>query len=557
MINQNWVFGKHASLDFSTATTVNPPTALSGFAIDTFEGCASVSDASGNLLFYTDGITVWDSAHVAKVSGLLGDPSSTQSSIIVPDPGNSNQYYVFTMDGSSNANPPFNHFNGGLLNVSTWAFTPLSSLMTLPPTTGFSPAEKLTAIQHKNCKDFWVITVLQEGTDGTVTGSGVSQGLGTFRVFSVTASGVQHVSDTPMRLLIGEIGYLKGSPDGQLLALANPNPSTGIGSVLVYPFNNTTGAIAIGGLKNIVIPATQNVSRAPYGVEFSPNSGLLYYGTLATGTGHIFQVDLLPAVPVSTLVGTVANGSGRYAIGALQLGMDGRIYFAKDAETRLGAILNPNVPGTGCTVSNNYISLPLGAVCYLGLPNLLPNPCDHPCGCGCTGCNDKAEEQNDELIDRAKTKFNTVKAQSTCAAPFGKDCKQSAINSNVNLAPCFYFHWGDGSTDQIEEHDTEVFYLTVCNPFTDIQYNDFRITKVTLIPNIHPLDKIQIVPDRFVNLDCIEPCSCQTREFAMITRANNTAGNYVLEVEYCYDNITFASGGGAGKAQFNLAITED
>jgi len=555
MINQNWIFGRNAGLDFSTANASNPPTPTTGFSINTGEGCASISDANGNLLFYTDGITVWDSSNTQRVLGLLGDPSSTQSAIIVPDPANSSQYYIFTMDGSSNPNPPFNHFNGGLLNIGSWGFTPLSSLLTLPSTIGFSPAEKLTAIQHKNCKDFWIITILQAGTDGTTSGSGVPNALGTFRVFLVNSSGIQHIGVTPMNIMIHELGYLKGSPNGQILSIANG----GNDNVLIYPFDNSTGIINTGGLRTINVPTVPpGINRNVYGVEFSPNSNVLYYGTLTPGTpAYIFQVDLSAMILTSTQVGIIPNQGGRYAIGALQLGIDGRIYIAKDNESQLGAILNPNVLGLGCNINNAYITLPAGAVCLLGLPNLLPNPCEHPCDCGCAGCNKDAETQNQELIDRAKTKYNTIKSRSTCANPFGEDCETSAINSNVNLEPCFYFHWGDGVNDQIEEHDTEVFYITVCNPFKDIQYNGFRITKVTLIPNIHPIDKIQIVPDRFICLDCIEPCSCQTREFAMITRANNTAGNYLMEVEYCYESITFASGGGNGKAQFDLEITED
>jgi len=180
-----------------------------------------------------------------------------------------------------------------------------------------------------------------------------------------------------------------------------------------------------------------------------------------------------------------------------------------------------------------------------------------PVNCGCHGCNEHAEEQNIELIDRAKAKYNTLKSRTTCAAPFGEKCDNTALNPQVSLEPCFYLHWGDGSNDQIEEHDTEVFYLTVCNPFNDIQYNGLRITKITLIPNVHPIDKIHIVPDRFISLDCLEPCSCQTREFAMITRANDTAGTYKMEVEYCFSNITLTSSSGSGKAEFDLEITED
>jgi len=381
-INQNWVFGKGAGLNFYNANATNPPTPTSGYLINTFEGCASISDKNGHLLFYTDGVNVWDVNNVLRIPSLspfipalLGDPSSTQSAIIVPDPGNSNQYYIFTIDGSSQPVPPFNHINGGLLNIVSWVFTPLSSLITLPSTIGFSPAEKVIAVQHKNCKDFWVITILQTGTDGLISGSGVNNGQGTFRVFLVNSAGVQYVADTSMNIPVRDIGYLKGSPNGHLLALANHANK----NVLVYPFDNATGIIDIVGLKKIALPTTKGVTRNAYGVEFSPNSTILYYGTLSKGTAHIFQVDLLPTVPISTLVGTIHNSGGRYAIGAFQLGVDRRIYFSKDAEKKLGAILNPDILGVGCTVTDNYITLPQGTMCYLGLPNMISNICEIPC----------------------------------------------------------------------------------------------------------------------------------------------------------------------------------
>lgn len=552
MINQNWVFGRNAGLDFST----NPPTALSGNLINTFEGCASISDANGNLLMYTDGVTLWDGANTVRYSGLLGDSSSTQSAIIVPDPGNSSRYYVFTMDGSSNANPPFNHFNGVRVDTSTtvWTIVLLNTLMTMPSTAGFSPAEKLTAVPHRNCRDYWVVMVLQSGQVSNLNG------VGTFRVYAINAAGVSFVGDTPFNVNIYDVGYLKSSPDGNSLAIGNGTQN----NVLLFPFDNVTGAINVGGLRTIQVPTTlPNNNRMAYGVEFSPNSKLLYYGNLATSStlslqGFVFQVDLSQAILTSTQVGVVPNGGGRYAIGALQRGIDGRIYIAKDNESSLAAILNPDVVGTGCNFTDNYITLPANSVCNLGLPNIFPNPCDEDggCDCGCHGCNEDADAQNEELIDRAKAKYFSQTQAQNCGKPFDLSCSQ-AIPATVSLAPCFHFHWGDGSNDQIEEHDTEVFYLTVCNPFSDLQYNGLRITSVSLIPNVHPLSSIQIVPDRFVVFDCLEPCTCQTREFAMITRANNTAGSYKLHVDYCYESISLANSSTKGDVEFDVVITED
>lgn len=65
----------------------SPPIVITG-SMNTSEGCASISDLNGNLLFYTDGVTIWNQTHsvMANGNGLFGHYSSTQSSIIVKQP---------------------------------------------------------------------------------------------------------------------------------------------------------------------------------------------------------------------------------------------------------------------------------------------------------------------------------------------------------------------------------------------------------------------------------------------------------------------------------------
>jgi|GEM_PF-3949671 len=545
MINQNWVFGIGAGLDFSTT----PPTATSGFSMNTGEGCASISDNAGNLLLYTDGRTVWDGSHNVRATGLLGDPSSTQSAIIVPDPGNNGHYYIFTADGSSNSAPPFNHFNGISIDVNTWATAPLPAAQ-LPSNAGLSPTERVLAVQHENCQDYWIITVVQKGRAGATMGEGI------FRVWSLDSSGFNFVGATSMNRDISDLGYLKAAHDGTRIALADYLSNT----ILVYPFDNTNGNIDVPGELSLAVPTLPNGrQQRAYGIEFSPNSQLLYYGNLVTGAnnGNIYQVNLTAPTPTSTFIGGMPNGNGRYAIGALQLGMDGVIYIAKDNESRLAAILNPDVVGTGCNLNQNYITLLPGTRVILGLPNLLPLACLGDTPCGCKSCTDNTEELNAELIDRAKEKHNLQSSGANCPPPFEGGCEAQAVVAGVNFEPCFHFHWGDGAKDQIEEHDTEVFYLTVCNNFSDVRYNGLQISKVTLVPDVHPLDKIHIVPDRLISFDCLEPCSCQTREFAIITRANDTAGNYRLEVEYCFEDMSIVNSSQSGTVGFDVEITKD
>jgi hypothetical protein len=65
-----WYFGQNAGLDFNGGS----PVALTNGQLATDEGCATISDTNGQLLFYTDGITVYNKNHsiMANGTGLTG-----------------------------------------------------------------------------------------------------------------------------------------------------------------------------------------------------------------------------------------------------------------------------------------------------------------------------------------------------------------------------------------------------------------------------------------------------------------------------------------------------
>src|SRR5215212_6437641 len=58
-----WYFGDNAGLNFNT----NPPSSLTDGRLTTYEGCSGISDNNGRILFYTDGITVWNKQHQVMV----------------------------------------------------------------------------------------------------------------------------------------------------------------------------------------------------------------------------------------------------------------------------------------------------------------------------------------------------------------------------------------------------------------------------------------------------------------------------------------------------------
>lgn len=91
----NWYFGLFAGIKF-----IGPnPVSVSDGQIYTGEGCTSMSDTAGNLLFYTDGVTVWNKLHQPMdPSGiqLNGSGNTNNAAVSFPHPQNPNAYYILS-----------------------------------------------------------------------------------------------------------------------------------------------------------------------------------------------------------------------------------------------------------------------------------------------------------------------------------------------------------------------------------------------------------------------------------------------------------------------------
>ena len=90
----NWFFGKNAGIDFND----NLVTILSDGAMFTPAGCSSISDKNGNLLFYTNGLQVWNGNHqiMSGSTEQVADIKGNQPALIVPKPNDENVYYIFS-----------------------------------------------------------------------------------------------------------------------------------------------------------------------------------------------------------------------------------------------------------------------------------------------------------------------------------------------------------------------------------------------------------------------------------------------------------------------------
>ena len=341
---QKWYFGYNAGLDFST----NPPTVLTNGAMRTDEGSASISNSSGNLLFYTDGITVYNQLHaiMANGTGLMGNGSTTQSAIIVKKPGSASIYYIFTLDQVAGANG---------LNYSEVDMSLAAGMgsVTVKNYSLFTPScEKMVAVRHCNGADVWVVTHDWNSSD--------------FRSYLVTAAGV---SLTPVISSAGApingsnikaIGQMKVSPNGKKLGLTVYAGS--LEPVELFDFDAASATVSN--------PLVLENGTTNYGCEFSPDGTKFY--SAKTSSAVILQWDICAGTNPAILASKVTIPTNTTVIGQLQLSTDGKIYIARMLVPYISVINSPNTAGAACNFIDMGIAL--GAdTSMLGLPNFINN----------------------------------------------------------------------------------------------------------------------------------------------------------------------------------------
>jgi hypothetical protein len=348
-----WYFGLNCGLNFSSGL---PLPILDG-ALSTGEGCSAISTVSGQLQFYTDGTYVYDRQNNQMPNGfdLHGNSSSTQSGLIVPIPGSTTQYYIFTVDAWEH------YLDYGLcytrvdmtLNFGFGDVLATEKNVTLI----INACEKVSAVGHSDGSGIWVITHLWD-SDAFYAYLVTTDGIDTNPVISHAGPWIGGNMETSK-------GYLKVSPDGTKIAIANNIDYT----VGIYNFNNTTGIIThLVTDSNYVNPGGENPG-GPYGVEFSPNSQRLFISGWKL-VKKIFQYDLSSGDPETILTSRWVVAQGIWydlPYGALQLGPDNRIYVARDGVALLSRINFPNVFGFGCEYEDLVVDLG-GRSCRYGLP---------------------------------------------------------------------------------------------------------------------------------------------------------------------------------------------
>ncbi|MBX7205022.1 MAG: gliding motility-associated C-terminal domain-containing protein [Bacteroidia bacterium] len=372
-ISNNWCFGTAGyGWDFRT----EPPSFFKT-VMHAPGGTQAASDSLGNLLFYTDGDTIWTKNH-QKMKGSYGSFNSWYSgyskshspSAVLPVPGKPQRYYVFSAGFSAGSYIsgldiiPLGYReldlsrNGGLGEVLDSSRRLLTTYNTY----------QLATIRHSNKKDFWLL----------------ARALDTILVYSVTNAGINlafktYFEDLSKNLVTsgfwtsGVSGGFKAANNGKLLALffnyTDSSQATLVNNSFLYllPFDPSSGVLGNATMVDSCHTIWNDTSyRSFRDVAFAPGDSLFYVTTNAvTGGGdpgsiggiNQYHLDSQGVFKKIFIINFFPNSS---SYSTLQLAPNGKIYLAGGVSKGigLGIIEKPDVPGMGCKVKPNTIPLP-------------------------------------------------------------------------------------------------------------------------------------------------------------------------------------------------------
>lgn len=312
---------------------------------------ANITDASGNLLFSTNGACLANATGDTLLNGTGLNPSSytsmfpeglylSQACLILPKPEASDIYYLFhgTLDNIPGPNALYLYLttidmslDGGLGGVTTKNQVLVSDALN----TG-----RITAVRHANGRDWWVFCH--------------KVNTNSFYRLLVTPNGV--VVDGTQSIGIirpPDNGQACFSPDGSKFAYYWGQFNQ---DLEIFDFDRCTGLFS--NSVHILI----NDENSMGGVAFSPNSRFLYVPSLE----DVYQYDT-EATDIAASMVHIAEWDSTYSpfppLAALfdiaQQGPDGKIYIGTGNSTDvLHVIHEPDQPGLACDIEQHGIALP-------------------------------------------------------------------------------------------------------------------------------------------------------------------------------------------------------
>ncbi len=370
--NNNWVLGGGniyftQNISFTTGVPLS-----SSLGVKTrFQSTSTcISDTNSNLLFYANGIVIYDAQGDTMQNGAGLSPSSWTNSIqntglnllqavvTIPIPGSATQYYlVHTTLDSSISIPvfPFYEYYGTKLYYSVIDMAANGGLgevvqknINILPSTDTIVGTSLTCCRHANGRDWWLITHAYSTNE--------------YYTWLISPNGFQGPFKQSISPAAVDIPYgfvqCKFSPDGKkYAAVIDYTKNDSIHTMWLYNFNRCSG------LLDSAVELNYTDIAVAVGCEFSPNSKVLYANTVQ----YLYQWDLQATnIQQSKLLidsslwyfDSLANFSDRCFFWLLQKAADDKIYIStKDGTSVLSCINNPDSIGLSCNFVQAQVQL--------------------------------------------------------------------------------------------------------------------------------------------------------------------------------------------------------
>ena len=339
-----WYFGWNAGTHFA----VTGPVADTNGSTYAGGGVITLSDATGNLLFYSGGSEVFNRNHQVMPNGsaMMEDPSAEANMVGFPRPDHPSHYFMFTsnspLSGASQSGGEHGLFFSVIdMTLDNGLGDVIDTLKNVQVTD--SAEEKIAATRHANGIDYWV--AMRKAQTGQcwmylVTEAGVSQ------TPVITELGAQSSNywDT-------EGGY-QFSHDGTLFVHSS------IDGTEIYDFDKSTGQLTNLRVINSI------GTNGSHMIEFSSDDRFMYLGGPT-------QFDLSTPTQSAIAASEVFLATSSTAVATVQMGLDGKIYGISSglsAGEYLGVIHQPNQAGASSNYQEFQIYLEDGHLGWSSLP---------------------------------------------------------------------------------------------------------------------------------------------------------------------------------------------
>jgi gliding motility-associated-like protein len=364
----NWYFGNKAGIKFHTGE----PTSYFGNAMISHQGCVSMSGSLGNLLFYSNGNTIWSVANqpMPNGSGLYASSNFNQPAIAFEAPTFPGKYYIVTTGDGNHPGCFYSiidmSLNGGLGDVD-----PTHKNIFIPGTERTRGV--VAAIKHANNRSVWVIVRALENPNKILSYLVDEKGMHSIPVVSPALKS----HGTTMEYSMSKI-----SPDGKFYVYATASWTTEEPRIYeLYTFNNVNGTMS--GLYTFM--GVEDMEHRSNGMEFSADGAFFYTSIIAKQAGPpqvirqaVKQYNMKQTVTQDNFERCacvvyhedITNGYCN-----MQLGPDGKIYIAQDDDKTRMFLSRLNTPYLSCADSGfekDTVKLLNGTSTY-GIPLFMPS----------------------------------------------------------------------------------------------------------------------------------------------------------------------------------------